>query len=75
MTIEQETKLRAVLTAAHLNYEKKLNIHAFFKLNDHPLGEDLVQDTFMKTWVYLVRGGENRYNEGFSLPYTQRPYY
>ena len=58
MTEKQETQLRAVLTAAHLDYEKKLNMHAFFKVSDHNLGEDLVQDTFMKTWVYLVRGGK-----------------
>ena len=57
MTEKQETSLRTVLTAAHLDYEKKLNIHAFFKLNDHALGEDIVQDTFVKTWMYLVRGG------------------
>ena len=58
MTPKQEISLRAVLTAAHLNFEKKLNVHAFFKLNDHELGEDLVQDAFIKTWKYLVRGGK-----------------
>lgn len=58
MTAEQETQLREILTAAHLNHEKKLNIHAFFKLSDHNLSEDLVQNTFVKTWKYLVRGGK-----------------
>lgn len=58
MTPKQETSLQTVLSTAHLNYEKKLNIHAFFKLNDHELGEDLVQDAFIKTWKYLVKGGK-----------------
>jgi len=58
MTEKQEIQLKAVLTAAHLDYGEKLNIHAFFKLQDHNLGEDLVQDTFMKTWIYLVKGGK-----------------
>ena len=58
MIEKEETKLRALLTAAHLNYEKKLNIHAFFKLSDHNIGEDLVQDTFIKTWKYFVKGGK-----------------
>lgn len=55
---QEETSLQAVLTTAHLSYEKKLNIHAFYKLHDHDLGEDLVQDAFIKTWKYLVRGGK-----------------
>jgi len=58
MTVKQETQLRAILTAAHLNHEKKLNVHAFFKLSDHNLSEDLVQNTFIKTWKYLVKGGK-----------------
>src|SRR6185436_11146437 len=32
--------------------------HAFFKLNNHVTGEDLVQETFIKTWGYLVKGGK-----------------
>ncbi|KKP33026.1 MAG: hypothetical protein A2312_01200 [Candidatus Staskawiczbacteria bacterium RIFOXYB2_FULL_32_9] len=55
---KEETSLQAVLTTAHLNFEKKLNIHAFYKLQDHELGQDLVQDAFIKTWKYLVRGGK-----------------
>jgi len=58
MTPKQETKQRTILTSAHKDFEKGLNSHAFFKVNDRSLSEDLVQDTFMKTWKYLVKGGK-----------------
>lgn len=46
------------MTVAHHDYEKGLNSHAFYKTSNHATGEDLVQETFMKTWRYLVRGGK-----------------
>ena len=58
MTPKQEIKRRGILTTAHNDYEKGLNSHAFFKVHDHVLSEDLVQDTFLKTWSYLVKGGQ-----------------
>ena len=58
MTPQQKVRQQAVLTLAHNDYEKGLNAHAFFKIHDHAMGEDLVQDTFMKTWAYLVKGGK-----------------
>ncbi len=60
MTIRppQMTPIRDVLTRAHQDFNKKLNAHAFFKLNDKETGEDTVQNTFMKTWLYLVKGGK-----------------
>ncbi len=54
----QQTQQRAVLTTAHHDYAKGMNSHAFFKTHNHAVGEDLVQDTFMKTWSYLVKGGK-----------------
>lgn len=58
LTAKEENKIKETLTHAHDAYEKALNTRAFFKVNDHALGEDLVQDTFIKTWSYLVRGGK-----------------
>ena len=58
MSPKQETKLQAVLTVAHHDYQKVLNAHAFFKVHNHATGEDLVQTTFMKTWAYLVKTGK-----------------
>lgn len=46
------------MTEAHHDYGEKLNAHAFFKVRDHAIGEDLVQETFKKTWSYLVKGGK-----------------
>ncbi|MFZ2049235.1 MAG: RNA polymerase sigma factor [Minisyncoccia bacterium] len=58
MTKKQDTKRNEIMTAAHNDFNKGLNTHAYFKVHDHTLGEDLVQDTFLKTWSYLVKGGK-----------------
>ena len=58
MTPKQEAVQRGVMMLAYKNHEKGLNARAFFKVSDRAIGEDLVQDTFTKTWKYLVRGGK-----------------
>jgi len=58
VTKKQEISRKETLSKAHHDFEKGLNIHAYFKTNDHQIGEDLVQDTFLKTWKYLVKGGQ-----------------
>jgi len=58
MTIEKEIQLNEIFTLAHQTHAKGLNARAFFKVSNHDLVEDLVQQTFMKTWVYLVKGGQ-----------------
>lgn len=58
MTQTQETEQRRILTVAHGDYGKGLTAYAFFKVHDHATGEDLVQDTFLKTWKYIVNGGK-----------------
>lgn len=58
MNLKQKIKRQLILTLAHNDFAKGLNLHAFFKVHDRDIGEDLVQDTFMKTWVYLVKGGK-----------------
>ena len=58
MTPLQEKEQRIILGQAHDEFEKGLNTRAFFKVSDHAIGEDLVQETFMKTWSYLVKGGK-----------------
>jgi len=58
MTRKQEVQLNKILTTAHHDYAKYLNSYAFFKVHDYATSEDLVQDTFMKTWKYLVNNGK-----------------
>lgn len=48
----------ASFTQAHQDFHKGLNTYASFKVSNQALSEDLVQDTFIKTWAYLVKGGE-----------------
>ncbi len=46
------------INSAHKNYEKGMNYYAFFKVHNKQIGQDLVQDTFIKTWNYIVNRGE-----------------
>ena len=58
MTSKQETQQQAVLTLAHHNYARGMNSYSFFKVHSRATSNDLVQDTFIKTWRYLVKGGK-----------------
>ncbi len=58
MTTAQQTAHKVTLSDAHHDFAKGLNKHAFFKVHSHQTGEDLVQDTFAKTWKFLIKGGK-----------------
>lgn len=58
MTLKQKTLQQITLTTAHNDFNRGLNLHAFFKTHDSARGEDLVQDTFVKTWKYMAKGGK-----------------
>lgn len=58
MTNGQKVERQEQLASAHQDYHKSLNAYAFYKLSDSTLGQDLVQDTFIKTWTYLMKKGE-----------------
>lgn len=58
MTPQQSRVRHALLTAAHMDFSKGLGAHAFFKVHSDSVSADLVQDTYIKTWAYLVKGGK-----------------
>ena len=54
-----------ILIQAYADFEKKLNKYSSFKISDQAKIEDLVQETFMKTWVYIDRGGKIKSMKAF----------
>ncbi len=41
---------------AYTSYKGDLKRYSYFKVHNEALAEDMVQDTFMRTWTYLVKG-------------------
>lgn len=58
MNKEEESKQSGILSVAHHDFEKGMNKYSFFKISNHSTSDDLVQDTFVKTWKYMLRGGK-----------------
>lgn len=58
ITPKQKTQRGEILTQAHQDYAKGMTSHSFFKVNNHATSDDLVQETFIKTWRYLVKQGK-----------------
>lgn len=50
--------IRNDMTVAHGNYEQGLSKRALFKTSDVEVSNDLVQTTFLKTLLYLQKGGK-----------------
>lgn len=48
---------REVFVKAYRDHERALLRRSFFKISDQALADDLVQNTFLKTWEYLVKNG------------------
>lgn len=58
MTVEAVTQQKQRLEAAYKDFAMPLTKYAFFKVHNKTLSEDLVQETFLKIWVYILKGEE-----------------
>ena len=58
MTPQENNCLSALMTTAHHDFGRGLNNYAYFKVHNRQISEELVQDTFLKTWAYFVREGK-----------------
>lgn len=54
----QLNAIRTAMTVAYSSYEKALSKRALYKTNNIQTGQDLVQATFLKTLIYLQKGGK-----------------
>jgi RNA polymerase sigma-70 factor (ECF subfamily) len=50
---------------AYDKYAEPIYRHCFFRVYSRARAEELMQDTFMKTWEYIARGGELRNTKAF----------
>lgn len=50
--------IRGEIGVAHDDHKQALLRRAFYKTNDNEVSKDLVQATFLKTLLYLQRGGK-----------------
>jgi RNA polymerase sigma factor (sigma-70 family) len=55
---KKSENLHEILTKAYKDFERGLNQYSFFKIHDPNRSQDLVQETFLKAWKYLKRGGK-----------------
>jgi RNA polymerase sigma factor (sigma-70 family) len=58
LTKKEKIQLQEMMTDAHNEFEQGLLRHANFRVSDSGRCDDLVQDTFLKTWVYLIKAGK-----------------
>jgi RNA polymerase sigma-70 factor (ECF subfamily) len=65
MTKKKKASIESVLTIAHQDYERVLRSYALSRVHNRDTSEDLVQDTFIKTWTYLVKGGQVKLMKSF----------
>jgi RNA polymerase sigma-70 factor (ECF subfamily) len=58
ITNKQKEKQGVILSKAHDVYRKGLSAYASYKISNRSRSEDLVQETFFKTWKFIVKGGK-----------------
>ena len=53
------------LTLGYSNNHKKLENYAFSRTHNSATSDDLVQETFLKTWRFILKGGDIKIMEAF----------
>lgn len=58
MTTQQLKIQQDILAEAHTQYRIQLKRYSLSKVSNPQLAEDLVQDTFLRAWNFLLKGGK-----------------
>jgi len=58
MTQKEITVSKVKFNKAYDDFSIGLNSYAFIKVHDKDIGNGLVQDTYVKAWKYILRGGK-----------------
>lgn len=53
------------LTIGYSDNHKKLENYAFSRTHNNATSDDLVQETFLKTWRFILKGGDIKIMEAF----------
>lgn len=61
----QMRRQKIILDAGYADFNIRLNRYACSRTSDGELANDLTQKTFLKTWTYLVKGGQIETMEAF----------
>ena len=55
ITPKEINEKQEILSKAHQDFQKSLTSHAFFKLSNRTVGEDLVQETFKIHFLFVSK--------------------
>ncbi len=58
ITAKQKKQQGKALSSAHTDFAEGLGKYAMYKTSNAEMSDELVQETFLKTWKYIVRGGK-----------------
>lgn len=58
MTTKKEAEGKSALIQAYQDYAGGMGTYTFFKIHNRATSDDVVQDAFLRTWKYLVKGGK-----------------
>ncbi len=56
MTAAALATAKRMFENAYVEYNSDLKKYSYYKVHNHALAEDIVQDTYIRTWNYLLQG-------------------